>query len=421
MNVSSGARTGLAENLTSSIEVKPDAPIELAENSRNGKAVQGLSDPPRDAKRTDARSDSSPALDESIDSAGGRRSSSGLPSQPIQEPTARGAEANFNAVDFGSALSQPREDQSASTVNEASSPLKDPVVPLQPQYGIHPAHAQGRAETVKPQPDALSPRTPHPTALSSEVHAEPVSREDQTNHAAPRSLDTRIVQSKLALTAAMKAAMGAHSAMQTSQLTYSVHPQGLMEPVNPLSSAAITRPESGNDLAARDAIQPQASTLSTLQDPFAVLDARGMPSSTWLQAGAHHAEAGYLDPSLGWVGVRAEANGNVLHAAILPGSGEAAQALGTHLTALNSFMAEHHGRSSTVTLESPDQGQTQGGLIYSGGHHGEGSGQQQPHQGKSRDGMLTAVSEGIRSTRTSTQHATNPPYTGGGVHISVIA
>jgi hypothetical protein len=102
---------------------------------------------------------------------------------------------------------------------------------------------------------------------------------------------------------------------------------------------------SGNNLSAVHPVQ------STTSDTFAALDAERMGSpATWIHAGTHHAEAGYLDPALGWVGVRADAAGNGVHATVLPGSGEAAQVLGSHLAGLNSYLSEHHGQSTTVTL-----------------------------------------------------------------------
>jgi hypothetical protein len=171
-----------------------------------------------------------------------------------------------------------------------------------------------------------------------------------------------------------------------------------------------------SDLTSRDENQP---AVSTMHDPFAALDSRGTaPAPTWLQAGAHHAEAGYLDPSLGWVGVRAEANGSAVHATLVPGSGEAAQALGSHVAALNSFLAEHHGRSSTITLASPDQGQQQSAHSNSSGS----SSQQHPHQQSSR-GNTAAVTLAPAAS-TSTQSRTNtdaPVHSREGTHISVIA
>ena len=91
-----------------------------------------------------------------------------------------------------------------------------------------------------------------------------------------------------------------------------------------------------------------------VEDPFAVIDTdRSSGATTWIHAGLRHAEAGFLDPALGWVGVRADASGSGIHAAVVPGSPEAAQALGGHISGLSAYIAEHHGHSATVTLASP--------------------------------------------------------------------
>jgi hypothetical protein len=99
------------------------------------------------------------------------------------------------------------------------------------------------------------------------------------------------------------------------------------------------------------------STALTGEETFARLDAESASRSIhWVQAGAHRAEAGYLDPNLGWVGVRAETSGGAVHAALLPGSPEAAQVLGTHLTGLNAFLAQQHGAHATATIATPEDG-----------------------------------------------------------------
>lgn len=89
-------------------------------------------------------------------------------------------------------------------------------------------------------------------------------------------------------------------------------------------------------------------------DPFASIDAgRNVPAPTWIHAGARHAEAGYLDPSLGWISVRADAATSGVHAALVPASSEAAQVLGNHLAGLNNYLAERHGDAATVTMAAP--------------------------------------------------------------------
>ena len=61
------------------------------------------------------------------------------------------------------------------------------------------------------------------------------------------------------------------------------------------------------------------------EETFAAMDAGtevGTPG--WIHAGGHTAEAGFEDPALGWVGVRADLSGGNVHAALMPGSAEAA-------------------------------------------------------------------------------------------------
>jgi hypothetical protein len=114
-------------------------------------------------------------------------------------------------------------------------------------------------------------------------------------------------------------------------------------------------------------------------------------------AGGHRAEAGYLDPALGWVAVRAESSGGGVHAAVLPGSPEAAQVLGTHLSGLNAFLAQQHGPHATVTMAAPEDGHSGAGA-QQGNSAGGGSGRD---EGVERS---KAVPEG-RKTDSSPQAA----------------
>lgn len=78
------------------------------------------------------------------------------------------------------------------------------------------------------------------------------------------------------------------------------------------------------------------------------------PISRWTLAGSHRAEAGFHDPSLGWVSVRAQAGAGGIHAVVVPASDTAAQVLNTHLAGLNAHMTSQYEHLSTVTLASPD-------------------------------------------------------------------
>jgi hypothetical protein len=99
-----------------------------------------------------------------------------------------------------------------------------------------------------------------------------------------------------------------------------------------------------------------ASTGSGLpRDTFAALDAAAAPvAPTWTHAGTHRAEAGFQDPAIGWVGVRADLSGAGIHATLVPGSTNAAEALGGHLAGLNSYLTEHHSPVANVTLAHPE-------------------------------------------------------------------
>lgn len=75
---------------------------------------------------------------------------------------------------------------------------------------------------------------------------------------------------------------------------------------------------------------------------------------TWIHAGPQRAEAGYQDPALGWVSVRAGASEGGIHASLVPGSADAASALSSHLSALNSYLAGRDIRAATVTVAPPE-------------------------------------------------------------------
>ncbi len=95
-------------------------------------------------------------------------------------------------------------------------------------------------------------------------------------------------------------------------------------------------------------------TGSSAREPFAALDAGpGQGTSGWIHAGAHSAEAGFDDPALGWVGVRADLTPGGVQAAVVPGSAEAAQSLGSHMAGLHTYLNEQRTPVETLTLAAP--------------------------------------------------------------------
>jgi hypothetical protein len=126
-----------------------------------------------------------------------------------------------------------------------------------------------------------------------------------------------------------------------------------------------------------------AATRPDTREAFATLDTASTPEKpTWIHAGAQRAEAGYQDPALGWVSVRADQSGGGVHAQLVPGSADAAQALGSHLSGLNAYLAEHHTPVETLTLTLPE-----GGWSQMGSGRGTGEGMQQGAGQQTGQGM----------------------------------
>jgi hypothetical protein len=146
-----------------------------------------------------------------------------------------------------------------------------------------------------------------------------------------------------------------------------------------------------------------------------------------VHAGAQRAEAGFDDPALGWIGVRANLAGGAVHAAVLPGSAEAAQALSGHIAALNVHLAEHRIAVDSVSMAAParpDPGSGHGGFEQERGQYQGQPGGQQPTAGESRDQPRQSS---IRSLASPARQGGSEP---GGVtglapatgrHISVMA
>jgi hypothetical protein len=184
-----------------------------------------------------------------------------------------------------------------------------------------------------------------------------------------------------------------------------------------------------------------------LGEAFAALDsgtATGTP--TWTHASAHQAEAGFEDPALGWIGVRADRAGGGVHAALVPGSAEAARELGTHMDGLNTYLTEqrtpvdslamaapegrgtHHGAEQNLG-EGMNQGTGQGTEQGNGQGANQGSGQNAAHPTYSESESSSSVRmPGIdraasvsSSAEAAGQDAPAHLQVGAGVHISVMA
>jgi hypothetical protein len=192
--------------------------------------------------------------------------------------------------------------------------------------------------------------------------------------------------------------------------------------------------KAGGDLAAGGTLAGQTSGAAVqpaMRETFATLDSEAGPGrSTWVHASVQHAEAGFQDPTLGWVSVRADVNAGGIHAAVVPGSADAAQALGGQLAGLNSYLTEHHTPVQSVTLAAPESHEAGSVMDQSANqtmHQGAGQNtQQEPGQGgqsdtRARASALSASASSDVRTLSAVQGATVETARAGSVHISVMA
>lgn len=183
-----------------------------------------------------------------------------------------------------------------------------------------------------------------------------------------------------------------------------------------------------SEFAGASTASPSGSSSS---ETFAALDAgssTGTPA--WIHAGAHQAEAGFHDPTLGWVGIRANTSGGGVHAQLMTDSTDAVQALSSQLTGLSTYLAEHRTPVETLTLTASDGGSAGWGSDQSAGqgmqqNTGQQAGQEtaqganvdsqiRPYQGSS---VMTEASSQIQTGFDGNTQVALP----GGSRISVMA
>ena len=223
---------------------------------------------------------------------------------------------------------------------------------------------------------------------------------------------------------------------------------GQTQTVTPAGHAAMNM----QDVRGVSSNQASSAAGTHSADPFSSLDSGSATnarmdslgdSATWMHAGTHTAEAGFQDPSLGWVAVRAQLSGGALQASILPATTDAAQALGGHLAGLHAYLADHHVLTGTVTMAQPEasagwsgaghgnghgggQGSNDGGNpggdapLY-GGTSGGHAGNSQPQSGSTTLEGIGGISRAASVSTVATAHTSRPFAARGGGLISVVA
>jgi len=215
----------------------------------------------------------------------------------------------------------------------------------------------------------------------------------------------------------------AHGATEAGAAALPGH-TAAVQPIGPGgdSSALLRDAATGHgaaNTAAAGAAGSRAPAPGT-HETFTALDTDAANGASWQHTGAHSAEAGFEDPALGWVSVRADLTAGAVHASVLPGTAEAAQTLSAHMAGLNSYLSEHRTPVHTLTLASP--GGDSGFNQAAGQNAGQGSGSGGSGDGAGRQPMQMGVAFAQAAAQTS--HAGNDvslitPRTG--ASISLIA
>ena len=176
--------------------------------------------------------------------------------------------------------------------------------------------------------------------------------------------------------------------------------------------------------------QPIATAVSgaaTPRDAFSALDAGTSPSPpAWTHAGSQHAEAGFRDPALGWVSVRADLDAGGIHATLVPGSAEAAQALNGHLAGLSTHLAEQQSPVASLTMASPSESGAENGMGQPRQQGAEGNPQgnaPEEAQAGARDNAPPASNTSVLDAPAQSGVRDSLTHTGDlrGTHISVMA
>jgi hypothetical protein len=170
-----------------------------------------------------------------------------------------------------------------------------------------------------------------------------------------------------------------------------------------------------------------ATSAAPAQDTFAALDAGTSPGTpAWTHAGSQHAEAGFRDPALGWVSVRADLNGGGIHATLVPTSAEAAQALNGHLAGLSTHLIEQRSTVASLTMASPSESGVENGMGQRMQQGAEGNPQgnaPEEAQAGSQENAPPASSTSVLDAPAQAGIRDSLTHTGDlrGTHISVMA
>jgi len=329
---------------------------------------------------------------------------------------------------FGPAFDPAMDASSIGSDAQPDSTGKEPAVASGALQGTSPASSQAENAGTSMAPSlsghAEASKSPALSASSS------TSQKKTADMAASSAAEEKPASGSNGVASKVETAQTRTNALHTSA-TQAVHPAAIQtvastpfqpgptgsHDASPAHAASDTKGNSGLNADS----PPSGAKILSSYETFAALDSTGNKGApTWTHVSAHQAEAGFHDPSLGWVAVRALADAKGIHAALVPGSADAAQSLGTHLAGLHAYLTEQHTSVATLTLAAQ-------GSQWAGQGMGQGSGQNtrqgEPQQeADARDGAftMTAANRPQAAVGVSSAGAPSTEIASEGVSISVI-
>ena len=385
----------------------------------------------------------------------GSRSSTAVPGLASSRQVAIGG--GIPAPPVGTSLNpltNPSVPVRASRANEPLSPT-NLVASTGTQSGTASDAAQSSSpmrsqvkESLQSSPQAGTPMQPRPVGQGVEAVASPIAADglSQTltlQAAAPlqsaQLAPTPPVVGKTDMSTGAGAQSGSRS--QRSARAVSTVAQGNSQASGQIAVQSTDSSPQMRDLASANVSTSLAAGAATgsagsatspsAHETFAALDGgTATASPTWTHAGTQYAEAGFHDPDLGWVGVRADSAGGGVHASLIPDSAGAAQTLGGHVAGLNTYLAEQHTPVETLSVAAPENHSMAPGADQSAGQGMQQGAGQNPGQGgyseaasisRQNAPAINAAPSSVEAASAVGQDASAPAIGLGGLHISVMA
>ncbi len=246
------------------------------------------------------------------------------------------------------------------------------VAGLRPVEGVHPriqgeANARKSFKLVGEQPQAGT--APLPRSQSTDRRAPSV---EPTAHAAVPAPDAQIANRRHPIQSSSRP-HGFEAQPQPPERISpgSIHPSvTLTSPgtVRGTAQEASVRIPFEVSTPDRTSLPKAAAAERVSPEIFDVLDTDAPAASPqWTHAGTHRLEAGFQDPEVGWVRVRAQQDSGGVHAAVVPASSDASQILSSHLTGLSNYLVEHRTLIESWALAPPENLPEATGASQTGG------------------------------------------------------